>query len=200
VELHASSREVGRQANAANVLVADAVNRADEAERRFDLLGCFGGAGDRDRGLIAGISNQTSLLALTARSRRRGPAKTAAASPSSPTRSNRCPSAPMRRRARLLARSLKSKAAGESAVGVMKDVREIIAASPRSRGGGAESDQQSGRSGNRRSANAAAQGAEQLGGSVEMFTGAVGDAGRAPENVSTQSAQVSTLFESFRNA
>src|SRR5208282_2372020 len=45
------------------------------------------------------------------------------------------------------------------------------------------------------SANSASTGAERLGASVEVFTGAVADADGVAEKVSTQSCQVSALFE-----
>jgi methyl-accepting chemotaxis protein len=197
VELHASSREVGRQANAANVLVADAVNRADEAERRFGLLAASAARVTEIAGLIAGISNQTSLLALNATieaaragENGRGFAVVANEVKSLSQRTNAATR-------EIAGQITEIESAVKSAVGVMKDVREIIGRIAEIAAAVAQrSDQQVGAIQEiGESANAAAQGAEQLGGSVEMFTGAVGDAGRAAENVSTQSAQVSTLFE-----
>ncbi len=65
-ELHASSQEVGRQANDAHALVNDAVEKADEADQRFARLSASATRISEIVGLIAGISSQTSLLALNA--------------------------------------------------------------------------------------------------------------------------------------
>ncbi len=196
-ELHASSQEVGRQANEANALVADAVRSADEAERRFELLASSAARVTEIVGLIAGISNQTSLLALNATieaaragENGRGFAVVANEVKSLSQRTN----AATRDIAGQIA---EIEGAVKSAVGTMKNVRGIIgrisdiaASVAQSSGQQVGAIQEIGQS-----ANSAAQGAEQLGGSVDMFTGVVGDAGQAAENVSTQSAQVSTLFE-----
>ena len=65
-ELHASSQEVGRQANDAHALVNNAVEKADEADQRFARLSASATRISEIVGLIAGISSQTSLLALNA--------------------------------------------------------------------------------------------------------------------------------------
>jgi methyl-accepting chemotaxis protein len=196
-ELHNSSQEVGRQADEAHALVADAVARADEAARRFALLAASAARVTEIVGLIAGISNQTSLLALNATieaaragENGRGFAVVANEVKSLSQRTN----AATRDIAGQIA---EIESATRAAEGTMKDVREIIgriseiaAAVAQSSGQQVEAIQEIGQS-----ANLAAHGSERLGGSVEVFTGAVADADRVTEKVTTQSRQVSALFE-----
>jgi hypothetical protein len=196
-QLHASSREVGRQASETNILVSDAVARADEAERRFTLLADAAARVTEIVGLIAGISNQTSLLALNATieaaragENGRGFAVVANEVKSLSQRTNAATR-------EISAQIAEIEAATKSAVGATKDVRELIGQISRiassvaqSSGQQIEAIQEIGLS-----ANAAAQGASQLGGSVNMFTGAVGEVDIAADKVSNQSRQIGVLFE-----
>ncbi len=196
-ELHDSSQEVGRQASEANALVGDAVERADEATRRFALLAASAARVTEIVGLIAGISNQTSLLALNATieaaragENGRGFAVVASEVKSLSQRTNAA--------TRDIAGQISEiESATKAAVGTMKDMREIIgriseiaASVALSSGQQVEAIQEIGQS-----ANSASTGAGRLGASVDVFTGAVADADRVAEKVSTQSRQVSTLFE-----
>ena len=195
--LHESSREVGRQADEANSLVNDAVERADEAERRFDLLAASAARVSEIVVLIAGISNQTSLLALNATieaaragENGRGFAVVANEVKSLSQRTNAA--------TRDIANQISEiESAIRAAVGTMKDVREIIgriaeiaSAVAQSSGQQVGAIQEIGLS-----ANSAAGGADRLGASVDIFTGAAADADRVAERVSTQSRQVGALFE-----
>lgn len=196
-ELHNSSQEVGRQAHEAHALVADAVERADEAARRFALLAASAARVTEIVGLIAGISNQTSLLALNATieaaragENGRGFAVVANEVKSLSQRTNAATR-------EIAGQIVEIEGATKAAVGTMKDVREIIgriseiaAAVAQSSGQQVGAIQEIGQS-----ANLAAQGSQSLGASVDVFTGAVADADRVTEKVSTQSRQVSALFE-----
>ena len=196
-ELHESSLEVGRQADEANRLVSDAVERADEAERRFDLLAASAARVTEIVGLIAGISNQTSLLALNATieaaragENGRGFAVVANEVKSLSQRTNAA--------TREIATQISEiESATRGALGTMKDVREIIGRIAEIAGAVAQSSSQQVGAIQEigQSANSAASAAERLGSSVDVFTGAVVDAERVAERVSTQSRQVSTLFE-----
>jgi methyl-accepting chemotaxis protein len=196
-QLHESSREVGRQADEANALVNDAVERADEAERRFDLLAASAARVSEIVVLIAGISNQTSLLALNAtiEAARAGENGRGFAVVANEVKS-------LSQRTNVATRDIANQiseieSAIRAAVGTMKDVREIIgriaeiaSAVAQSSGQQVGAIQEIGLS-----ANSAASGADRLGASVDIFTGAAADADRVAESVSTQSRQVGSLFE-----
>ncbi|MCI4678804.1 methyl-accepting chemotaxis protein [Rhodoblastus acidophilus] len=196
-ELQASSQEVGRQANETDTLVNDAVGRADEAERRFAALSASAARVAEIVGLIAGVSNQTSLLALNAtiEAARAGENGRGFAVVANEVKllSQRTNAATRE----ISGQIAEIEAAMKSAVGAMKDMRELISqisliasAVAHSSGQQVEAVGQIGHS-----AHAAAAGAAQLGGSVEMFTGAVGEVDIAAAKVSDQSRQVGTLFE-----
>ncbi len=196
-ELHSSSQEVGRQASDANTLVHEAVGKADEAERRFERLATSAARVTEIVGLIAGISNQTSLLALNAaieaaRAGENGRGFAVVANEVK-TLSQRT-SAATRDIAQQIA---EIEAATKAAVGAMKEVRDIIggisgiaAAVAQSSSQQVEAVQLIGHS-----ANSAANGAASLDGSVDVFTGAMTEADTVGEKVTSQSRQVSTLFE-----
>ncbi|MBB4199386.1 methyl-accepting chemotaxis protein [Rhodoblastus sphagnicola] len=196
-ELHASSQEVGRQANDAHALVNDAVDRADDAERRCSELASCAARVTEIVTLITGISSQTSLLALNAsiEAARAGESgrgfavvanevKSLAQRTSSATRD-------------IAAQIADIETAVKSSVAAMRDVRDIIGRiSDIAASVAQSSDQQIGAVQEiGESANSAAQGATRLGGSVELFNGVVAEANQATEKVATQSRQVSTLFD-----
>jgi len=195
-QLHASSQEVGRQANDAHALVNDAVDRADGAERRFSELAACAARVTEIVTLITGISSQTSLLALNAsiEAARAGESgrgfavvanevKSLAQRTSNATRD-------------IAAQIAEIEAAVKSSVAAMHEVRGIIGRiSDIAAAVAQSSDQQIGAVQEiGQSANSAAQGAARLGGGVDLFNGAVAEANAATEKVATQSRQVGTLF------
>ena len=195
-QLHASSQEVGRQANDADRFAHDAVERADDAERRFQELTSCAARVTEIVTLISGIANQTSLLALNAtiEAARAGEHGRGFAVVASEVKS-------LAQRTNLATRDIAAQIAEiETAVGssvaAMADVRGAIgrisgiaAAVAQSSDQQISAVQEIGES-----ANSAARGAAQLGGSVELFNAAVADANAATDKVATQSRQVSTLF------
>ncbi len=196
-ELHASSQEVGRQANEANSLVGVAVEKADEAEQRFSRLAAAAARVTEIVGLIAGISNQTSLLALNASieaaragENGRGFAVVANEVKSLSQRTNNATH-------EISGQISEIETAAKAALGTVKDMREIIGrisdiagAVALSSGQQIDAVQTIGES-----ANSAANGAASLDCSVDMFTGASAEADDATKKVKTQAQQVSTLFE-----
>ena len=196
-ELHASSQEVGRQADETNVLVRDALARADEAERRFEALSASTARVAEIVGLIAGISNQTSLLALNgaveaarAGENGRGFAVVANEVKLLSQRTNAATH-------EISAQIAEIEGAMKSSLGAMKDIRDLISRVSQIASAVALSSSQQILAAEEigQSANAAAQGATRLGGSVNMFTGAVGEVDVAAAKVSDQSRQVGALFE-----
>jgi methyl-accepting chemotaxis protein len=195
-QLHASSQEVGRQADETNALVTDAVARADAAEQRFERLAESSARVTEIIDLIAGISNQTSLLALNAtiEAARAGENGRGFAVVASEVKS-------LSQRTSVATREISAQiaeidSATKSAICAMKDMRELIgrisqiaSSVTRSSGQQVEAIHEIAQS-----ANAAASGASQLGGSVSMFTGAVSNVDVAAENVAKQSRQVGALF------
>ena len=195
-ELHASSQEVGRQANDAHALVNNAVEKADEADQRFARLSASATRISEIVGLIAGISSQTSLLALNAsiEAARAGENGRGFAVVAIEVKS-------LSQRTGAATRDISGQiaeieGAARAAVGAMKEVRDIIArisgiagAVALSSGQQVEAIEEIGRS-----AHSAAKGAASLDGSVDLFTGAMSEADLVAENVSNQSRQVSALF------
>jgi methyl-accepting chemotaxis protein len=196
-ELHCSSQEVGRQANDADALAHEAVAKADEAERRFARLAASAARVTEIVGLIAGISNQTSLLALNAaiEAARAGENGRGFAVVANEVKS-------LSQRTNAATRDISGQiaeieAATQAALVTMKEVRDIIggisgiaAAVAQSSGQQVEAVQSIGHS-----ANSAASGAASLDSSVDMFTTAMAEADQVGENVASQSRQVGTLFE-----
>jgi methyl-accepting chemotaxis protein len=196
-QLHASSQEVGRQADETNALVTDAVARADAAEKRFARLAESSARVTEIIDLIAGISNQTSLLALNAtiEAARAGENGRGFAVVASEVKSlSQRTSAATRE---ISAQIAEIDAATKSAVSAMKDMRELIGRISQIASSVTQSSGQQIEAIHEiaQSANAAAEGASQLGCSVNMFTGAVGEVDNTAEKVSKQSRQVGTLFE-----
>ncbi len=196
-QLHASSQEVGRQASDANTLVHEAVRQADVAEQSFAELAACATRVSEIVTLISGISNQTSLLALNAtiEAARAGENGRGFAVVANEVKS-------LSQRTSLATRDIGAQiadieAAVRSSVAVMRQVREIIGQiSDIAASVAQSSDQQIGAIQEiGQSANSAAQGAAHLGGSVDLFNGAVSNANEATEKVGSQSRQVSTLFE-----
>jgi methyl-accepting chemotaxis protein len=195
-ELHASSQEVGRQANDAHALVNDAVEKAIQADERFARLTASAARVAEIVGLIAGISNQTSLLALNAAieaaragENGRGFAVVANEVKSLSQRTSAATSD-------ISGQIAEIESATRAAVGAMKEVRDIIGRISGIAGAVALSSEQQVEAVENigRSANAAAEGAASLDASVDMFTGAIAEAWQVAESVSSQSRQVSTLF------
>jgi methyl-accepting chemotaxis protein len=195
-ELHASSQEVGRQANDAHALVGNAVEKADEADRRFARLTASATRISEIVGLIAGISNQTSLLALNAaiEAARAGENGRGFAVVANEVKS-------LSQRTSAATRDISSQiaeieSAARAAVGAMKDVRDIIARISGIAGAVALSSHQQVEAIEEigHSAHSAAEGAASLDCSVDLFTGAMSEADLVAEKVSHQSRQVSTLF------
>jgi len=195
-ELHASSHEVGRQANDAHALVGNAVEKADEADRRFARLTASATRISEIVGLIAGISSQTSLLALNAtiEAARAGENGRGFAVVANEVKS-------LSQRTGAATRDISGQiaeieSAAKAAVGAMKEVRDIIGRIAGIAGAVAlSSDQQAGAIEEiSRSAQSAAEGAASLDGSVGLFTGAMSEADLVAEKVANQSRQVSTLF------
>jgi methyl-accepting chemotaxis protein len=196
-ELHASSQEVGRQANDANDLVHDAVTRADGAEQRFSELASCAARVTEIVTLISGISSQTSLLALNAtiEAARAGESGRGFAVVANEVKS-------LAQRTSMATRDIATQIAEietavRSSVTAMQEVRDIIGRIADIAASVAQSsDQQIGAIQEvGQSANSAAQGAARLGGSVDLFNGAVSEANQATEKVATQSRQVSSLSE-----
>lgn len=196
-ELHASSQEVGRQAHDTSLLVEDAAAKADEAERRFDALSASTARVAEIVGLIAGISNQTSLLALNAtiEAARAGENGRGFAVVANEVKllSQRTNAATRE----ISAQIGEIESAMKSALSAMTDMRDTIGRISAIAGSVAQSSgqqiaavQEIGES-----AHAAAQGAARLGGSVQTFTAAVGEVDQATVRVSEQSRQVGALFE-----
>ncbi len=196
-ELHASSQEVGRQAHDTNALVSDAVARADEAERRFAILSGAAARVSEIVGLIAGISNQTSLLALNAtiEAARAGENGRGFAVVANEVKllSQRTNAATRE----ISGQIAEIESAMKSATGAMKDMRDLIARISQIASAVAQSSGQQVAAVEEigHSAHAAAEGASRLGGSVNMFTGAVGNMDATMDKVSDQSQQVGVLFE-----
>ena len=196
-QLHASSQEVGRQANDANVLVYNAVERSEDAERRFAVLASCAARVTEIVSVISGISNQTTLLALNAtiEAARAGENGRGFAVVASEVKSLAQRTSAATRD--IAAQIAEIESAVGASVGVMRDVRDIIRRISDIAGSVAQSsNQQIGAIQEiGQSANSAARGASQLGGSVDVFTSAVSEADAATEKVATRSRQVSTLFE-----
>lgn len=195
-ELHASSQEVGRQANDAHVLVGNAVEKADEADQRFTRLTASATRISEIVGLIAGISSQTSLLALNAaiEAARAGENGRGFAVVANEVKS-------LSQRTSAATRDISSQiadieSAARAAVGAMKDVRDIITRISGIAGAVALSSRQQVEAIEEigRSAHSAAEGATSFDCSVDLFTGAMSEADLVAEKVSHQSRQVSTLF------
>jgi len=196
-QLHASSQEVGRQANAAHQLVTDAVERADDAERRFAELSSCAARVNEIVTLITGISNQTSLLALNAsiEAARAGESGRGFAVVATEVKSLAQRTSAATRD--IAAQIAEIETAVRSSEVAMTDVREMIGRITEIAASVAQSsDQQIGAVQEiGQSASSAAQGAARLGGSVDLFNGAVAEAKGTTDKVATQARQVSTLFE-----
>jgi methyl-accepting chemotaxis protein len=195
-ELHASSQEVGRQAEDASKLVNAAVGRADEAVEKMGELSAITRQVTETAHLIAGISGQTNLLALNAtiEAARAGEAGRGFSVVANEVKQLSLRTS--RATQEISARLQLIDTATRATVGVMQDARDKIHGIEAIAGAVASSaHQQVGalqEIGS--SAKTAAAGADGLKSSVGLFTRAVADADKVAAGVSNLAGDVSAMF------
>jgi methyl-accepting chemotaxis protein len=195
-EMHASSREVGQQADDTSRMATTAVQKADEAGRRMQKLTESASRVAEIVKLIANISNQTNLLALNAtiEAARAGEAGRGFAVVASEVKqlSQRTAAATKEISAQIQDIEEATRAASVA----MIEVGAIIDGMNKMAGGVAEtaSSQIAALQEISASANAAAGGADDLSKSTHLFTAGVAEVDKVATNVQDYGAQVSSMM------
>ncbi len=200
-EMHASSREVGQQADETSRMANSAVQKADEAGRRMQRLTQSASQVAAIVKLIANISNQTNLLALNAtiEAARAGEAGRGFAVVASEVKQ-------LSQRTAVATKEIGDQIqeiveATGSAATAMSEVSEIIHGMHGMAGGVAANaaSQIDALNEIAASAQAAAGGADDLNHSARLFTTGVGEVDRIASNVRVYGEKVATMLNSLTN-